>query len=364
MKIAVFGILAQQIFTDALGGTEVFTANLVNGLAKNGHDVTLFATSDSQVDAKVDGLFDSNFYCNPPQSALYIRRPMLMHMVQFSDFLEIQDSFDFVHISVAEWWLFLPFLKLLKIPHCITLHNRELPKEDIEFLFNKYPEANFVFAQNSQINSFPELKKCFVVLHGIDINKYKFQEESDNYLTWVGRLVAGKGLEHFATIQTETENEIKFGGSGEASDFFQQFLESNKNNPMIKYVGPQDINGKNALLGRAKLFIFPRSIRPIGGIMGLTIAEANACGTPVLTYDAEASRETIQDGVNGFLVENGNLKEFSQKIKELDNLSNEDWREIRGKTRKFAELNFLLEKMIKSYEEVYLKIKETFHAKN
>jgi glycosyltransferase involved in cell wall biosynthesis len=54
------------------------------------------------------------------------------------------------------------------------------------------------------------------------------------------------------------------------------------------------------LLGRATAFVYTSRLEPFG----FAPLEANACGTPVVAVAEAGVRETIVDGVNGYLVEN------------------------------------------------------------
>jgi len=201
--------------------------------------------------------------------------------------------------------------------------------------------------------------------HGIDVRDYKYQENAEDYLSWVGRLVANKGLEFFPEIQKLTQKKIKFGGGGEESKFYQENLKSEiENNQNLIFLGPQDLAQKNELIGRSKFFINPRIMKPTGGVAGLVVAEANACGTPVIAFDSEGMREIIKDGVNGFLVESGDPEAFCDKIKELNQMTDEAYQELRKSTRKYAEENFTVEKMVDGYEKLYKNLKEDFDAKD
>jgi glycosyltransferase involved in cell wall biosynthesis len=364
MKIAVLGILAQKVSKDALGGTEIFTANLVNELNLRGHSVTLFATKDSQVNAKVEGELNSDYFCQKDKPNTVVRRAITSQVGMYADFLLHQDEFDFVHVSVAEWFAFLPFTKLLRIPHCVTVHNKLLNNADLEILFNKYPETNLVFAQNSQQNGFPKHKNSFVVQHGININDYNYSENAEDYLSWLGRLVAGKGLENLPKLQKNIAKTIKIGGSNEKSEFFLEQIKPYLDDEKLIFLGPQDLQGKNTLFGRSRAFLNPRIMNPTGGVAGLVVIEANACGTPVLGFDSEGMREVIKNNVNGFLVEPGNFKSLCEKINELYEMDSETYKEFRRSSRKYAEDNFSVTKMVDGYESLYSALKEDFNAKN
>jgi glycosyltransferase involved in cell wall biosynthesis len=50
---------------------------------------------------------------------------------------------------------------------------------------------------------------------------------------------------------------------------------------------------------------------------GLTVVEANACGTTVLASNVEGLRDAVQDGETGLLYEFGNVADLSSKVIQL-----------------------------------------------
>lgn len=74
-------------------------------------------------------------------------------------------------------------------------------------------------------------------------------------------------------------------------------------------VSDQELVG---LLGRASLLFYPPYLEPFG----LAVLEANACETPVVAVAEGGIRETVQDGVNGFLI-NRNPLQAARRIEEL-----------------------------------------------
>ena len=66
----------------------------------------------------------------------------------------------------------------------------------------------------------------------------------------------------------------------------------------VRYVGPVDDVQKSELLGAARALLMPILWEEPFGIV---MAEALACGTPVLGLDRGAVEEVVDDGVTGFV---------------------------------------------------------------
>ena len=65
----------------------------------------------------------------------------------------------------------------------------------------------------------------------------------------------------------------------------------------IRYIGPVDVAGKNALFAGARALLH---LNTIPERFGLVLAEANAAGVPVIAMDLGSCREVIDDGRTGF----------------------------------------------------------------
>ena len=78
--------------------------------------------------------------------------------------------------------------------------------------------------------------------------------------------------------------------------------------------------------------------------------EAMASGTPVIAFRRGSVPEVITDGKTGFVVDT--IEEMANAIKKIGNID-------RGACRKYAEDNFIVERMISSYEKVFNEIIET-----
>ena len=75
--------------------------------------------------------------------------------------------------------------------------------------------------------------------------------------------------------------------------------------------------------------------------------EALACGTPVVAFRRGSVPEIIQDGVNGFIVDN--VDEMVEAVKKVAMISP-------AKCRESVEKRFSVERMIDEYEDLFNKI--------
>jgi glycosyltransferase involved in cell wall biosynthesis len=112
----------------------------------------------------------------------------------------------------------------------------------------------------------------------------------------------------------------------------------------IRYIGPVDVPGKNALFARARALLH---LNTIPERFGLVLAEANAAGVPVIAMDLGSCREVIQDGQTGFLV--NNVHEAVQAMERLGEID-------RIACRQRVQRCFSVETMVEAYERVYRAI--------
>jgi glycosyltransferase involved in cell wall biosynthesis len=88
---------------------------------------------------------------------------------------------------------------------------------------------------------------------------------------------------------------------------------------------------------------------------GLAIAEAMACGLPVVASDCSAIPELIDDGMGGFLCPVGDVKAFADKINLLAD-SPKLRHEMGEYTRAKVEKMFTLDRMVKEYQDLFQEV--------
>ena len=88
---------------------------------------------------------------------------------------------------------------------------------------------------------------------------------------------------------------------------------------------------------------------------GLSVAEAMACGKPVVATNCSSLPELVVDGKGGLLCEMDNVKDFAEKISIL--ADDENMRQKMGLfNRKRISEKFTIEKMTEEYLKVYLSV--------
>lgn len=84
---------------------------------------------------------------------------------------------------------------------------------------------------------------------------------------------------------------------------------------------------------------------------GLVLTEANACSIPAVSYNCPVGpNEIITDGVDGFLVEQENVKQFAEKLLLL--INNDQLRDEMGKKAYESSKRFAMNNILKQWVEL------------
>ncbi len=167
-------------------------------------------------------------------------------------------------------------------------------------VFESYAWMHFVYGR-THIND----GRFFdtVIPNSYEEGDFYFQDEKQNYLLFLGRPTARKGLEVISEL-AKRGHEIIMAGQG------------NLEIPGVKHVGLVRGKEKADLIANAKALLAPTFyIEPFGGV----VAEAMLSGTPVITTDFGAFTETVRDGIDGFRCHTiGEFDSATEAVKNLD----------------------------------------------
>ena len=318
---------------------------LSNGLVDKGHDVHVFASSESETRAHLHAVSEALSTLNLSENV--VRYYMLLNISHGYEFGK--NNLDIIH---SHFNLFTSyFSRISDIPTITSIHS---PITDrIRPLLQYFKNERYVSFSLAQRKQAPELNWYANIYHGVDMNIFKFNPDPEDYFLYLGRITEDKGV-HFA-IEAARAAGVPLrivGTSYPGEGYWQKHVEPHVDGVNVRYLGEANFERKIELFQGARALLFPTQVAEA---FGYSMIEAMACGTPVIGFNNGSVPEIIQEGVSGFVVENA--EQMTTAIGNIDQID-------RLKVRKRAELYFSVEKMISGYEKVYKRILEdtAFHA--
>ena len=320
------------------GGTERVVSYLTEELVREGHEVTLFASGDSQTAANLVSPCRRSLRLDPTHCDL-----LAYHVLMLEQVFQLSDEFDVIHYHID--YLHFPGSRRRRFTHVTTLHGRlDLP--ELVPLYREYTEMPLVSISDSQRKPLPWVNWVSTVYHGLPEDLYSFHEKSGNYLAFLGRVSPEKGLDQAIEMAKRTGIPLKVAAKIDRADreYFEAIIKPLLDDPIVEYIGEIGENGKDEFLGNALALLSPVAWpEPFG----LVFIEALACGTPVVAYNRGSVPELLMDRVTGFVVQD--VKAGVKAIGQLPNVS-------RRACRRHFETHFTARLMCQAYALVYDKL--------
>ncbi len=201
-------------------------------------------------------------------------------------------------------------------------------------------------------------KKVRTIYNGVDIRR--FHPHGDRYpinemftIVFVGQLIPEKGvdllIEAVRRISSSTEHRLllKVAGAGHQRNALER-LAMEVLPGKVEFLG--QVEDVPALFRSADLAVFPSRWEEA---FGLVVAEAMACGTPVVASDAGGIPEVIgRDSRVGLVFRNGNVDDLEREIRYL--IMDPEMRARMGQAaRERAEREFSIGRMVEEYASLY-----------
>jgi glycosyltransferase involved in cell wall biosynthesis len=342
MRIAHIAPVATTIPPPKSGSVETMTSLLTEGLVARGEDVTLFATADSKTSAKLHAIYAHGYWHDE-----HMWPWELYEMLNLAAAVERCGQFDIIHYEAAYYPMSLAFTRLCTTAIVQTLHHS--PSAAEVQLWRHYPEAPFVAISNEQARLLNGLNVVGTVLHGIDTDNFAFQETPEDYLLFLGRFTDGKGP--LQAIEMAKRVGMKLILAAAEDDYYRERVAPHVDGRRVIYVGEADFQAKVKLYGGARALLYPIQAREP---FGLVLAEAMACGTPVVALDRGAVREVVDEGVTGLIF--NDLEEMARGLTRVFDL---DRRRVHDR----AVARFGTKRMVDEYIAVYTRIVEAHRAR-
>jgi len=335
MRIAQVAPLFESVPPRQYGGTERVVSFLTEELVSRGHDVTLYASGDSQTRAELVAIVPHALRPSGQEESATAYVALQLERV-----LGDAGRFDIIHFHTDH--AHFPITRSLKAAHVTTLHGRlDLP--ELQALYREFRDVPVVSISDSQRRALPLARWIATVHHGLPLDKYAFHERPGDCLVFVGRISPEKRLDRAIEIAKRSGLRLLAAAKIAVKDreYYEREIRPLMDHPLVTFIGEIDDDQKCELMGKALALVFPIDWpEPFG----LAMLESMACGTPVIAWPCGSVPEVVEDGVTGYLVDSVEAAvEAVRRVPQLD----------RRNVRRRVEARFSAARMADDYLRVY-----------
>ncbi|WP_167475193.1 glycosyltransferase [Nocardia arthritidis] len=325
----------------AYGGTEAVVDNLARGLAALGHDVRLFTVGESTCPVRKSFLYDEAF------TPIGVAVPEAAHVLAAYEALA---DVDIIHDHTALGPLIGP---TIDGPPVVSTCHGPFDPMNARNIASFADRVAVVSISHNQRRTAAPIPIEAVIHHGIDLDTYRYGPGGGGFLLFLGRMNAAKGVHRaveFARLAGRKLVIVTKIREAEEHAYYEEQVR-----PLL---GPDDPEPRElALPDRVRLMQAADAlINPIDWPepFGLVMAEALACGTPVLAFPNGAAPEIVDHGRTGFLcADTDSMLEAIAHIPDID----------RRDCRAAAERRFDMHRMARDHAALYSRVLATTRAR-
>ena len=344
LRIAQLAPLHESVPPARYGGSERVVSWLVEELARRGHQVTLFASRCSTTRATLVPVVDHARRL----AACPLDDPLAWHFLQIGLARERAAEFDVIH-SHLDYWPF-PAFRNASVPLLTTLHGR-LDICGLPDIYRYYRDLPLVSISQAQRDCLPDAHWLANIYHGLPLHDCVPGPGDGGYFVFLGRIAPEKRPDVAIRIARQAGVRLKIAAKVDRQ-YFTEVVEPLLGDPLIEFVGEVGDRDKADLLRHATALLFP-ILWPEP--FGLTMIEAMAYGTPVITRRCGSTPEVVAHGRVGYVCDSDDeLLDAVKRVEQLD----------RSECRRWVERRFTVERMADDYEAVYRLLVETRRAES
>lgn len=338
MRVGIMGPIAWRTPPRHYGPWEQVVSTLANGLVRRGVEVTVFATGDSDLDAEI------RWVCPRPVGEDASLDPKAEEFLHLGQCLQHASEFDILHNHLNCYPLV--FSPLVPTPIVTTLHGSALLEPSTRRVYRRFRRLPFVSISLAEREGLPCLNYVANIYNGIDLDFFTPVEEPGEYLLFLGRISPKKGTHLAIELAHRSGRPLVIAGyvPPDEEEYFSAEIKPRLDGRRVDYVGPVGPKDRDRLMGHALALVH---LITVPEPFGLVLAEAQACGTPVVGFGKGSVPEVIRDGETGFVVED--LQQAVAAVERLDTLS-------RRRCRSWAEESFSADAMVDGYLAAYRSI--------
>ncbi|HXG40295.1 MAG TPA: glycosyltransferase family 4 protein [Candidatus Limnocylindrales bacterium] len=315
LRIAQVAPPMERVPPERYGGTERVVHELVLELLRRGHDVTTFATGDSDVPGRLvvtapRALRPSGYEGDPGPWFVQTQLEVLARA----------GDFDVVHSHLE--WTSLLLARSTSVPVVSTFHGRLDFDYAIRLLAD--PPPGLVAVSRSQASAHPDVP-FVVVPNGLTLRDAPFERRRGDDLCFVGRVAPEKGVVEAIEVARRSGRRLviaaKIGTTGPEREYaeavFRPALAAAGS--LVEFIGEVDRTTRDAIVARSWASLMPGSWPEPFGLVAI---ESLACGTPVVARRVGALPEIVREGIDGFFGDDvQHLAFLLDRVRELDRLA-------------------------------------------
>ena len=209
------------------------------------------------------------------------------------------------------------------------------------------------------------IKKALVIKGGIDTEKFcpdpNFKKE--HKILYVGRILPHKGINYLIEafrLLNHSDYKLTIVGRIYSEQFYQD-LKQLADGLNVEFIHDADDQCLLHQYRTAMVTVLPSvhtncygDYTPVPELMGFTLLESQACGTPVICTDAGAMYEFVEDGLTGFVVKQNSGEAIASALEKLINLSPTEYTTYQSRCREWIEAlswKTVVEKHLEIYQQ-------------
>ncbi|WP_201618381.1 glycosyltransferase [Psychrobacter urativorans] len=367
LRIAIIAHSLYPIAQPYAGGLEMITQLLCDELVAQGHEVLLYAHSDSQTNATLIPLltrpqFDAMVYDNEHDSVGMSREELYQYLVYQRAMHDIiirseRGEIDVVHNHSLHH---IPMMlgQAFGSRFFTTFHTPIFPPLRLALLtLRQGTKTQFTAISAHQQQLFAEFVPSHVVYNGIDVQSFtaNIQSIDDEIYFWYGRICPEKGTHLAMQYCKAAGRRLVIAGPKSNEEYFNQQVapllaadgkdsKEKGASPLFDYVGHVSKAEINDYLCQSTAMLFTSTWdEPYG----LTLAESLACGTPVIGFDVGASAEIITSST-GIIVPKADKDAFVQAFADIKGISRQA---CRNRAEKFCSVATMVDGYVQLYKQ-------------
>ncbi len=227
-------------------------------------------------------------------------------------------------------------------------------RKNVAIIFQNHDDEKLFFGRDGIYKK----NTHFIKGSGVDLNEFCISPIPDTYpiiVIFMARMLKEKGILDLVTaaelLRKDFEGKVEFwlcgGLSNNPSALKENEINAIVDNKYIKWLGHR--NDIASLLTKSTIVCYPSYYRE--GVPK-TLLEASAAGRPIVTTDSVGCRDTVKEGINGYIVPTHCPEAIADALKRLF-LDLDLVKKMGMASRKIAEKEYDVNKVAERHLEIY-----------